>query len=207
MDGDESDRGRDRTGRALAASVSPPGVVDSPTRVAREGSDSSTASVDVPQARDETSSPPSSVSGSSTASVSTARPAQTQDDPASPRPRIAVHTGPSVPLPIPSPIPEEEEQWRSSHPTPANSPVTTLKASITSPNTPLVKSEQQPTTVTSTSHAEGEMSPSSPIAIPRKDRTPRSSLDGQDGTFAGRAADMVSSARGLLGSIWNTGTT
>ncbi|KAH9832636.1 uncharacterized protein C8Q71DRAFT_262247 [Rhodofomes roseus] len=205
MGSDESDRGRDRTGRALAASVSPPGVVNSPTRAGREASDSSTASVDVPPPKGEPSSPPSSVSGSSTASTSTARPSQAQDS--APLPRIAVHTGPSAPLLIPSPIPEEEEIRRLSHPTPVNSPVNALKASITSPGIPVAKLEPQPTTLSSPSTAEGEISASSPIAIPRKDRTPRSSLDGQqDGTFVGRAADMVSSARGLLGSIWNTGT-
>ncbi|KZT69311.1 hypothetical protein DAEQUDRAFT_691197 [Daedalea quercina L-15889] len=202
MGSEESDRGRDRTGRALAASVSPPCAVDSPMRGEREGSDCSVASADVSPAKCEPSSPPSSVSGSSTASASTARPAQ--DATGASRPRIAVHTGPTIPRPIPSPIPEEEELRRTSHPTPANSPVATLKASITSPTT---KSDPQPTALTSTSHAEGEISTTSPIAIPRKDRTPRPSLEGQqDGTFAGRAADMMSSARGLLGSIWNTGT-
>ena len=224
MGSDEGDRGRDRRGRALAASVSPPGVVNSPTR---EGHESSAAVLmEVPQVRRE-SSPPSSVSGSSTASSTTARPTQAQDavNSAAPRPRIAVSAGPSVPLPIPSPIPEEDEQRRSSFPTPANSPVVPLKTSIppsTKPEpqpklpvvTPPVKSEPQPrpTTLTSTSHAEGEISTTmatatatSPIAIPRKDRTPRTSLEGQqDATFVGRAADMMSSARGLLGSIWNT---
>lgn len=211
---EESDRGRDRRGRALAASVSPPSVVNSPTR---ESTESSAVAMEIPEVKRE-SSPPSSVSGSSTASSTTARPAQGHDAVA-PRPRIAVSSGPSVPLPIPSPIPEEDEQWRSCFPTPANSPVVPLKTNVALPVkfepqpklvvTPPVKPESQPkpTTLTSTSHAEGQMSTTaatSPIAIPRKDRTPRSSLEGQDGTFVARAADMMSSARGLLGSIWNT---
>lgn len=214
---DESDRGRDRRGRALAASVSPPGVVNSPTR---EGSESSVVAIEIPEVKREES-PPSSVSGSSTASATTARPAQGQDvvHTAVPPRRVAVHAGHSVPLLIPSPIPEEDEQRRSFFPTPANSPVIALQTNVAPVRpeaqakpvvTPPVKPEPlpKPTTLTSTSHAEGQMSTpaaTSPISIPRKARTPRSSLEGQqDGTFVGRAADMMSSARGLLGSIWNT---
>ncbi|PCH36292.1 hypothetical protein WOLCODRAFT_126993 [Wolfiporia cocos MD-104 SS10] len=197
--GDE-ERGRERTGRALAASLSPPNLVESPTRDAGEYQ---AYSPSVVSSTSEESSPPSSVSGSSTASAATVRQSSQMDalshSSATSRPRAPGIAA----VPIPSPIQEEDEQ-RSRHPTPANSPVSALNPVLppsASPASPQEKSARR----TTSPDAKSPINSASPVPIPRpKTYGPR---DGQQDpqTLVSRAVDIVSSARGFLGSIWNSG--
>ncbi|CCM06363.1 uncharacterized protein FIBRA_08620 [Fibroporia radiculosa] len=213
---DEVERGRDRTGRQLAVSRSPPSPMDSPTRAHQtmgEYQAYPASLLDVPRQSAEPSSPPSSVSGSSTASTATAR-QQTYDTPVAVPPRISLHlpsaAGPA--LPIPSPIMEEDEQ-RSLYPTPASSPVRAVNPITVAPTNPASPLQdkavvESPPSSVSLASPDLKTPPSSPVPIPRsKDRVPRAAEGPQEqpGTFVGRAVDMVSSARGFFGSIWNTG--
>ncbi|KZT07318.1 uncharacterized protein LAESUDRAFT_725233 [Laetiporus sulphureus 93-53] len=206
MDGHETERGRERTGRLLGASLSPPSAVESPTRRQGEYRLYSPTLMDAPQMQVEPVLPTSSVSGSSTANVDMVRPS-TSDARSAPIPTIQL-----PPFNVPSPIPEEDEQ-RSRQPTPANSPISALHAVLPAPVKPAPPSpsKEQADGRSSTSPVSPtgvQASVTSPIPIPRaRDRVPRSSGDvQQDVSFVGRATDMMSSARGFLGSIWNAGT-
>ncbi|KAI0675758.1 hypothetical protein C8Q78DRAFT_1074748 [Trametes maxima] len=251
--GGDEERGRERTGRRLGDSLSPPSVVGSPAR----GSDSgeygyqpySPVLSDIPEKSLRIPSPPSSVSGSSTetASVSTIGPSQAQQQSrvaadgssasASIPTSVAVAaSAPSASVSIPSPIPEEEEEERRSRqPTPANSPVAAFRmqvprvqkaepvsspvsasheppsSSSSSPTAAVAKSPSITTDVASGAALPSLGSPKSPdsAASPTRpwSRGQRASLDGaqeQAGTLVNRAAEIVQSARGFLGSIWNS---
>ncbi|KAI0788903.1 hypothetical protein C8Q75DRAFT_195557 [Abortiporus biennis] len=244
---EDGDRGRDRTGRRLENSMSPPHAIGSPARVSSDietyqpytpellgaslekhaSSVSSSGSTSHP-------SPPSSVAGSttttasdssSTASSSTVVPGKTAPQPNDDSDVIVMrsrsHNPPKTSIFVPSPIPEEEElRSKQSTPTPASPPShsfrlvpNVLQSGVTSPNhsiTPPKARISQP--VTSPSEATAISPPTSPTGF-HADRSLRGSIDGlpphsptqqQAGTLAGRAADLVSSARGFLGSIWNT---
>ncbi|OSD05510.1 hypothetical protein PYCCODRAFT_1465395 [Trametes coccinea BRFM310] len=231
----DEERGRDRSGRRLANSLSPPSTVSSPSR----GSDASDYAYqpyspvlsDIPEKPVRVPSPPSSVSGSSTetASVSTVgptqgqqeRPAQVQTSERAPRPaEVPIVKSPGVVVAIPSPIPEEEEEERRSRqPTPANSPVAAFRMQVppaqkaepvsspvsASVSTPPAESSSAPTT----SSAESSKTPDAAAATVSRhpSRAQRVSIDGmqeQAGTLVNRAAEIVQSARGFLGSIWNS---
>ncbi|RDX54027.1 hypothetical protein OH76DRAFT_1057759 [Lentinus brumalis] len=244
----EEERGRERTGRRLGDSLSPPSIVSSPSR--RSGSDddgglyqpySPVLTESILEKPGRIPSPPSSVSGSSTetASVSTVGPsvaqqqAQQGQQEHAERSRSAVHAPaaktPVPPFPIPSPIPEEieeEEEQRSRHPTPANSPVAAFRMPVPPAqkaepiSSPISASHEPPASASRTS-SNGSVeastadsgvaspSPESPTRTPgsrHPTRAQRVSFDGmqeQAGTLVNRAAEIVQSARGFLGSIWN----
>ncbi|KAI1790307.1 hypothetical protein LXA43DRAFT_1017401 [Ganoderma leucocontextum] len=249
-DEDERERGRNRTGRRLGDSLSPPG----------QGSSSSEAcspvlaeaTLEKQPMINRVPSPPSSVSGSSTetASVSTVGPSAAQQhyqqqqqpqqalspEPAE-RPKLSIHApsakSSAIPV-VPPPIPEveEEELQRSRHPTPANSPVAAFRIAVppaqmaqpvSSPisashdhtsvpmTRPLLKSsgESGSTTDTDDMSEPPPRSPTSPTASSSRhpSRAQRMSFDGmqeQAGTLVNRAAEIVQSARGFLGSIWSS---
>lgn len=123
------------------------------------------------------------------------------------------------PLAVPSQpaIMEEEEQARSRQPTPANSPVRELKlrparppAPAAAPSTSAASTTSATATavpaVSSPTHGQGKRAslgdvggrPTSPI-VAREEQA-------QAGTLVGRAAEIVSSARGLWGSFWHGGS-
>ncbi|EIW58597.1 protein phosphatase regulator REG1 [Trametes versicolor FP-101664 SS1] len=238
--GGEEERGRERTGRRLGDSLSPPNAVGSPSR----GSDSGDGAYqpyspvlsDIPEKSMRIPSPPSSVSGSSTetASVSTVGPSQAQQEAREALARPSRSADPAAKLPtvavaIPSPIPEEEEEERRSRqPTPANSPVAAFRMQVPPAQkaepvpSPVFASHEPPSSSTATSPSTGkspETSPSPPSpseespkspdssnALRHPTRAQRVSFDGmqeQAGTLVNRAAEIVQSARGFLGSIWN----
>ncbi|KAI0629329.1 hypothetical protein C8Q77DRAFT_1065937 [Trametes polyzona] len=243
----EEERGRERTGRRLGDSLSPPSLVGSPSR----GSDSGDGAYqpyspvfsDIPEKPMRIPSPPSSVSGSSTetASVSTVGPSQAQQQAQEAYERanraadLPVSKPTSVAVAIPSPIPEEEEeeQRRSRQPTPANSPVAAFRmqvppAQTAEPVSSPVSASHEPSSSTSAASpkspsvtpdtssgtqspsAESPKSPEGPGASRHPSRAQRVSLDGmqeQAGTLVNRAAEIVQSARGFLGSIWNSNST
>ncbi|KAI0352400.1 hypothetical protein OH77DRAFT_1409262 [Trametes cingulata] len=249
----EEERGRERTGRRLGDSLSPPSAVSSPSR----GSDAgeyvyqpySPVLSDIPEKPLRIPSPPSSVSGSSTetASVSTVGPSQVQQQTqaqareAYERSNLVVDASaakpPSVAVTVPSPVAEEEEeQRRSRQPTPANSPVAAFRMQVPPAqkaepvSTPVSASHEPPApSAPNSAHTakslsvstEASAAPGSPSAESPKSpdgldasrhpsRARRVSLDGvqeQAGTLVNRAAEMVQSARGFLGSIWNTNST
>ncbi|KAI0923621.1 hypothetical protein AcV5_009110 [Taiwanofungus camphoratus] len=216
---DEAERGRERTGRRLGDSISPPNPLGSPTRENDGGEQQAYSPImaAAPLDRAQPCSPPSSISGSSTASVSTVRQAPANDSEIVTRPRIIINPAASYtpPLLIPSPIPEEEEQ-RSRQPTPANSPVFALNPIMPAPQDSAYPKKAVPRVPQSSpvspprdSKAYVSGPPSSPTSRPR-DRVARGSVDGhQDtsGSLVGRAVDMVTSARGFFGAIWNAGAT
>lgn len=228
---DSRERGRDRTGRRLGDSLSPPG----------QESESSSSSPVFKEAtlekqpmlnHNRAPSPPSSVSGSSTetASVSTVGPsAYQQAQESAERPRLSIHAPsakpPAVPVPVVrSPIPEleeEEELRRSSHPTPANSPVAAFRIAVLPAQTaqpvssPISASHDHPSISTTRPNPKGtddlSESPTSLTATSSSrhpSRGQRRSLDGVQehaGTLVNRAAEIVqTAARGLLGSIWSS---
>jgi hypothetical protein len=95
---------------------------------------------------------------------------------------------------MPTPVPilrfkgvEGEELQRSRHPTPANSPVSGMKHSLSVP-------PPQPSSPSTVSCA--------PKGIVSPPGSPTSVKALEDGTLVGRAVDMVSSAGAFLGSIW-----
>jgi hypothetical protein len=95
----------------------------------------------------------------------------------------------STPISIPIPKGTEEEQLqRSRHPTPANSPISSIKHPLAAPTT------QSSSTGTAVSQAPtGALSPpGSPTSVKALD----------DGTLVGRAVEIVSKAGAFLGSIW-----
>ncbi|PIL24754.1 hypothetical protein GSI_12640 [Ganoderma sinense ZZ0214-1] len=239
---DERERGRDRTGRRLGDSLSPPGQ--------SSGSSSNSpvlaeASLEKQPMISRVPSPPSSVSGSSTetASVSTVGPSavqqhyqQSQAPESAERPKLSIHAPsakpPAVPLPnVPSPIPEveEEELRRSRHPTPANSPVAAFRIAV--PPAQMAQPVSSPISA-SHGHTSGSVPRPSPKSVSTADagdvnesplrsptsptassssrhpsRAQRVSFDGmqeQAGTLVNRAAEIVQSARGFLGSIWSS---
>ncbi|EMD39245.1 hypothetical protein CERSUDRAFT_112904 [Gelatoporia subvermispora B] len=218
----DGERGRDRAGRKLGDSMSPPSVLSSPTRSVSDieyqpYSPTLVDAVESPIERHPPS-PPSSVSGSSTASVSTAGTAR-EAEAGSSRPRLSLgsahaRTSASA-VPIPSPIPEEDEQ-RSRHPTPANSPITTFHpmghARHESASAPSPSKEKSP--IVTLPHPAPWLvtppaidTPSPALESPHADRTHKAAsarAEQQSGTLVGRAVEMVTSARGFLGSIWNT---
>ncbi|KAI0366976.1 hypothetical protein BV20DRAFT_951134 [Pilatotrama ljubarskyi] len=248
----EEERGRERTGRRLANSLSPPSTVSSPSR----GSDAgehvyqsySPVLSDIPEKPMRIPSPPSSVSGSSTetASVSTVGPSQVQQqahaqareayERSNAAPDASASKVPFVAVTIPSPIAEEEEeQRRSRQPTPANSPVAAFRMQVPPAqkaepvSSPVSASHEPPAPGASSSantakslsvateasarlespSAESPKSPDAtgPNASRHPSRAQRVSLDGMQehaGTLVNRAAEIVQSARGFLGSIWNT---
>ena len=232
----DEERGRERTGRRLGDSLSPPSIVSSPSCGSSDDGGpyqpySPVLTESMLDKPGRIPSPPSSVSGSSTetASVSTVGPSQAQQQAQQEqerereRPRLALHApAAKAPIPpIPSPIPEvdEEEQQRSRHPTPANSPV----AAFRMPVPPAQKAEPVSSPI-SASHepSVASRSPASPVeaaesAFPdsptrssgsrHPSRAQRVSFDGmqeQAGTLVNRAAEIVQSARGFLGSIWSS---
>ena len=139
---------------------------------------------------------------------------------------------PVVPSPIPEM--EEEEERRSRHPTPANSPVATFRISVPPAQTaqpvssPVFASQNHQgaavsrtstkssgdstsTSTTATGDSPVLDSPTSPVSPSSASRHPsraqRVSFDGmqeQAGTLVNRAAEIVQSARGFLGSIWSS---
>ena len=214
----EEERGRDRTGRKIGDSLSPPSVIGSPSRsisddfppyspVLDKGSMyASTASVSG-----------SSVSGSSTASAATeatVAPQKAENEGPESQGRGKSNSYRPSHIPIPSPIPEEEET-RSRQPTPANSPVRALSSPVHTPSpthgTPLTAkpSPKSRPSEPVTSPSEAQATPSSPTAstiAQSRIRSPERGGRGdgpEQGTLVGRAAEIVSSARGLLGAIWN----
>ncbi|KAH9910972.1 uncharacterized protein BXZ73DRAFT_108335 [Epithele typhae] len=131
---------------------------------------------------------------------------------------------------LPSPIEEEEEEeetLRSRQPTPANSPVAAFRIAVppaqkAAPVSSPVSASHEPSpstsrTSTSTSFKSTDDSdPASPVSpdSPKRSsggrhpsRSQRVSFDGmqeQAGTLVNRAAEIVQSARGFLGSIWSS---
>ncbi len=138
---------------------------------------------------------------------------------------------PTVAVAIPAPIPEEEEEERRSRqPTPANSLVAAFRmqvppaqkaepvpspvfasheppSSTATPSTgksPSISTETSPSPPSPSE--ESPKSPDGPNASRHPTRAQRVSFDGmqeQAGTLVNRAAEIVQSARGFLGSIWN----
>jgi hypothetical protein len=101
--------------------------------------------------------------------------------------------GPATSTPMSIPIPrctEEEQLQRSRHPTPANSPDSGMKHSLTVPPPRLSSSS---TTV-----------PHTPKGIVTPPGSPASVKALDDGTLVGRAVDIVSNAGAFLGSIWQS---
>lgn len=206
----DDERGRDRAGRSICDSLSPPSLIGSPSRsvsddfpayspvMEKSALPSSSASVSE-----------SSASGSSTASIVTVAPQKTESER---EPRGRSNLSRAMHIPIPSPIPEEEET-RSRQPTPANSPVRALS----SPHTPPHVAPGSPLHVTPppksrpsepvTSPSEAQALPTSPSVFNsfRGSRSPEriGQEQNQPGTLVSRAAEIVSSARGFLGAIWN----
>ncbi|EIN03870.1 hypothetical protein PUNSTDRAFT_123132 [Punctularia strigosozonata HHB-11173 SS5] len=185
--GGREGRGRERSDRRISESLSPPHVAKAPAYqpYLPTSSERPTGGGD-----------DSSSSGSSTISAPSTSATQTKS---------------GLALPIPSPIPEEDEA-RSRNPTPANSP--TLAAmqrvlppdAFAAPNTPPPKATSHARTTSNSSVRSIDYAPvqSSPILRPA-DKRRRSSDGGPDGTLVGRAADIVSTARGFLGSLWGGG--
>ncbi|KAF7798740.1 hypothetical protein EIP86_009965 [Pleurotus ostreatoroseus] len=222
--GAEDERGRDRTGRRIGDSLSPPSVIGSPARAPSDDFPAYSPVLDAKSTSSTASVSGSSVSGSSTASVATVT-AHAGEDQGARAKGSSVSSRP-LHIPIPSPIPEEEET-RSRQPTPANSPVRALSSQQppTSPTTATPTSPQHhhshspssPLHVSPpaksrlsepvTSPSEAQATPGSPLH--RTERHARSASEGQEhhhqqhGTLVGRAAEIVHSARGFLGAIWN----
>lgn len=215
----DEERGRDRTGRRIGDSLSPPSVIGSPSRSISDDFPPYSPILDKGDMSASTASVSgSSVSGSSTASVATeatVAPPQADGRPTEPQGRGASNSYKPSHIPIPSPIPEEEET-RSRQPTPANSPVRAFSSPAHTPTpthgsplaaTPAPKSRpSEPVT----SPSEAQATPSSPTLpgtsqsrIRSPEREKREGGHEQQGTLVGRAAEIVSSARGLLGAIWN----
>jgi len=99
--------------------------------------------------------------------------------------------GPALSTPMSIPIPkgtEEEQLQRSRHPTPSNSPVSTMKHSL------LVAPAQSSSASATVPHA--------PKGIVSTPESPTSAKALEDGTLVGRAVEIVSSAGAFLGSIW-----
>ncbi|CDO73314.1 hypothetical protein BN946_scf185008.g76 [Trametes cinnabarina] len=228
--------------------LSPPSTVSSPSRGSDAGEYAyqpySPVLSGIPEKSVRVSSPPSSVSGSSTetASVSTVGPSQAQQHQQQQQAQTQSHASeraphskevpivksPSVVVAIPPPIPEEEEEERRSRqPTPANSPVAAFRMQVppaqkAEPVSSPVSASHDP--LSSPSIASPPVGPSSGPATPSAEspsaaegaapnasrhpsRAQRVSLDGmqeQAGTLVNRAAEIVQSARGFLGSIWNS---
>ncbi|KAI0339591.1 hypothetical protein BDW22DRAFT_1431493 [Trametopsis cervina] len=225
----EEERGRERTGRRIADSLSPPSLVGSPSRGPRDefsGYSPVMEKTVLPSSARSVSG--SSVSGSSTASGATgatAKPEPEEEDrrgrsPVVPQQRVA----PS--FAIPSPIPEEEET-RSRQPTPANSPVRALALHPPSPSpsspAPTAGAHHPPAiqlhvtppksrpSAPVTSPSEAQATPSSPTTRnpPKQVRSPERAVvvvadeHQPPPGLVGRAAEIVAQARGFLGSIWN----
>jgi hypothetical protein len=207
------ERGRDRVGRRINGSSSSPSLspphVSSPTRgvttdyvPARVDSYSSLHESMSQSIVSSTGSNSSTVGNSDSTSTAT----QGSDDgtekgqlevPPQPQPASTVvsthvHSRPLKssrmgPIVIPSPIPEEEEVQRSRNPTPANSPTVACKPLLPAPastNTPTVS------TVDPAPNLEGKREVVE---------------DQQHAGLVGRAVEMVTSARGLIGSFWHPG--
>ncbi|KAI8969370.1 hypothetical protein BD414DRAFT_511004 [Trametes punicea] len=244
--GSDEERGRERTGRRLGDSLSPPSVVGSPSR-GNDGGEYTYHSYspvlsDIPEKPPRIPSPPSSASGSSTETSSIATVGRSQAQNAKPQERarrpadVSIVKSPAIVVAIPSPIPEEEEeQRRSRQPTPANSPVAAFRMQVPPAqkaepvSSPVSASHEPASTLTTSSplgtvvppsRSSGSTSPSaetpkstdgpSPSASRHPSRAQRVSLDGmqeQAGTLVNRAAEIVQSARGFLGSIWNSSST
>ncbi|THH17439.1 hypothetical protein EUX98_g9135 [Antrodiella citrinella] len=231
--GEEERRGRDRSGRRLGESMSPPSLVGSPARKPTELVDYQPYTPELLGAhlekmdRDQkdqaqaqgTTSPPSSISGSSTASSTTIGPHDVAE---------RVTRRPSVSsIPIPEPIPEEEELTRSRQSTPANSPTTALAlhpSVLPIPVPPILQTQSSLSPqfarapksppvlpVTSPSEATATATTCPPLSPTNLQRSSERVVKGlpeeaqQTGTLVGRAAEIVSSARGFLGSIWAGG--
>ena len=128
------ERGRDRTGRRIGDSLSPPNMVGSPVRSVSDDFPAyapvTQGAGSLPPPSPSLSSSGSSLSGSSTASSATAKPGDDEDRVRG-RTSLLVSTQRSG---IPPPIPEEEETTRSRQPTPANSPVRALSHHPISPS-------------------------------------------------------------------------
>jgi hypothetical protein len=103
-----------------------------------------------------------------------------------------------ISIPMPSPIPEEDEQ-RSRHPTPANSPVMAMRPAL--PIAPPHISSPGITICTAPPSPEKSTVSASPIRDYSDDAG-----EPPIGTLVGKAVEMVTSARGLLGSFWHTGS-
>ena len=224
------ERGRDRTGRRIGDSLSPPNMVGSPVRSVSDDFPAyapvTQGAGSLPPPSPSLSSSGSSLSGSSTASSATAKPGDDEDRVRG-RTSLLVSTQRSG---IPPPIPEEEETTRSRQPTPANSPVRALSHHPISPSISSHHTPGSPLHVTppksrpsapETSQSEAQATPSSPTTIrpptsTKSMRSPERSISPpqhqpfvleeqhhQQG-LVGRAAEIVSQARGFLGSIWSS---
>jgi hypothetical protein len=89
---------------------------------------------------------------------------------------------------IPSPIPEEEEVQRSRNPTPANSPTVACMPLLPAPvstSTPAVSTVD--------------------VAAGPEDPRETTAEDNQHAGLVERAVEIVTSARGLIGSFWHPG--
>jgi hypothetical protein len=214
----DEERGRDRSGRRrIGDSLSPPSMIGSPSRTV---SDDFPAYSPVVQKTVLPSPAPSvsgsSVSGSSTASVATVKPGD-EDDRRGRSTAVAIQRSG-----IPPPIPEEEET-RSRQPTPANSPVRPFSHHAHSSSTSSHHGPGVPLHVTPPKSRPSEpmTSPSEAQATAAVTRTvmrspERGGLLGsasdvddahrlqQQHGLVGRAAEIVSQARGFLGSIWSS---
>ncbi|KAF8141498.1 hypothetical protein EV363DRAFT_1425611 [Boletus edulis] len=87
-----------------------------------------------------------------------------------------------APIPISPSHTQEEQESISRHPTPANSPVLSMRF----PPSPITRHERK--------HSGSSRSPT------------RNGDDGQQGTLVGRAVEIMSNAGAFLGSLWHSGT-
>lgn len=231
--GDE-ERGRDRVGRRIGDSLSPPSVIGSPSRSVSDDFPAYSPVLEktvLPSHPRTPSISGSSVSGSSTASGATARPddgSASVVEEGSSRGRSASSMSQKAPLfVIPAPIPEEEET-RSRQPTPANSPVRAFSVSTApAPASPSASSHPAATSPLHvsptpksrpsepvTSPSEAQATPASPTSgssrtVRSPERSGKAAVDNHEHPsqpqtgLVGRAAEIVSQARGFLGAIWN----
>lgn len=202
------ERGRDRTGRRIngsssSSSLSPPDV-SSPIRgVTAEyvpAHTDSYSSLNNSMSQSIVSSAASSSSTIGPNSDSTSTVTQGSDDgtekgqlqvqpqpqPMNPVVSTPVHTRPSRPsrtgqIVIPTAIPEEEETQRSRNPTPANSPTDVFKPLLPVPTSTV------------------------DVGANSEDKREAMGENNKHTGLVGRAAGMVTSARGLIGSFWHPG--
>jgi hypothetical protein len=217
------ERGRDRTGRKLGGSLS-----SSPSSLSPPNPTSPSRSVDYPYQPTQ-SDLYSSLSGSMADSVSSAGSNSSTVGPSgessssestitrsvetvmerrgncTPNSSSVSKNVEGISISIPALIPEEEEQ-RSRHPTPANSPITAMKPVL--PVAPPHISTPGITICTIPPSPEKSTCSQSTSTSGRRDAWDNSvGEQPQVGTLVGRAVEIVTSARGLLGSLWHTSAT
>lgn len=222
--GRERERGRDRTGRKLGGSLS-----SSPSSLSPPNPTSPSRSMDYQPYQPTQADLYPSLSGSITDSISSAGSSSSTIYPSggssSSESTITrsietvversghstLNSGSSsflrnpkgISIPIPTSIPEEDEQ-RSRHPTPANSPVTAMRPVL--PVAPPHISAPGITIYAVPTSPEKPSAPKSNSTSGKQDVWDRVGEQPQVGTLVGRAVEIVTSARGLLGSLWHTGT-